>query len=307
MRLKQVAFALITLMGVAAGADFFPLQTGNTWTYRNANTGESFSVAVGLPVVINDRVYNQLRGYVDQPLFVRLNAQNDLIVVNDETFQEQLLTSFTPLERGWWEAPSRTCLQQGRTSEIRSLHDGPAGPFHDVLDLTYRTFSCADIGTDSEQYAENIGMVRRVNTTFAGPRQFDLAYAKVGNIQIDARQHSDFSVSVDQNKPLANLTATLRVQTNSTVPLKLRFATTQEFDVILRDETGKVIWKWSDGQVFAQSEHESSITLGWTAQVQIPLPPSSGSIAQPAVYTVQAWLTTEGPDPYFAATVPVTL
>ncbi|HLX44687.1 MAG TPA: BsuPI-related putative proteinase inhibitor [Bryobacteraceae bacterium] len=307
MRLRQITFALITLIGLAPGADFFPLRTGNTWTYRNSNTGESFSMTVGLPVVMNDRVYNQLRGYVDQPVFVRLNEQNDLIVVNDETFQEQPLTSFTSFDHGWWEAPSRTCLQQGRTSESRGLHDGPAGPFHDVLEVTYRTFSCADIGTESEQYAENIGMVRRVNTTIAGPREFDLVYAKVGNIEIDARQHSSFAISVDQNKPAAFLTATLRVQTNSAAPLKLRFATAQEYDVVLRDDSGKEVWKWSDGQVFAQVEHDRSIAVGWTTQVQIPVPQSIGNNAQPAVYTLQAWLTAEGSDPYYAAAVPVTI
>lgn len=306
MKLNKFVFGLTALVGVAAGADFFPLQTGNTWTYRNPTTGESFSVSVGLPFVINDRVYSQLRGYVDRPLFVRLNEQNDLIVINDETMQEQPLTFFTSFERGWWEAPARTCLQQGRTSEKRGLHDGLSGPFHDVLEITYRTFSCADTGTESEQYAENVGMVRRVNNTFAGPRQFDLVYARVGNIQIDARQHSEFSVSVEQPKQSTDLTAILRVQTNSPLPLKLRFPTAQEFDVILRDEAGKVIWKWSDGQVFTQSEHESSITPGWTAQIQIPRPPSTGN-APPANYSVQAWLTTEGPDPYFAATVPVTI
>ncbi len=301
MRLHKLVFLSAVILSSACAAEFLPLRQGNTWTYRNAATGAQFTVAVGSPVVMGNRVYYLLRGYTQQPLFVRLNEQKDLVEINEETGVEQLLTSFEPFESGWWEAPSRACSEEGQTLQRRGVHTGVAGPIQDVLELNYRVLSCADIGTEREQYAENIGMVQRVESSIAGPQTFDLVYARVGSLQIDARLHASFTVSSIDNQQSTNLTALLRLQTNSELPLKLQFPTSQEFDVALRDEQGKVIWTWSDGQLFAAAEHQTSVSMGWELPVQVPRPESPGN------YTLQAWLTTTGAGAYFAATVPVTV
>jgi hypothetical protein len=118
---------------------------------------------------MNERVYHMLRGYLERPLLVRINERKDLVQVDEETGREQTLTSFAPLDNAWWEAPSRTCRQEGQTLERRGVHDGPAGPIQDAIEIRYRIFGCADVGTDSEQYAAeaaveapHAGSVRRV-------------------------------------------------------------------------------------------------------------------------------------------------
>jgi Intracellular proteinase inhibitor len=278
--------------GAAQGADLMPLQAGNTWTYRESVTGQEFTVRVGTPVMTNERVYHSLSGYVGQRLLVRMDERDALVYLDEESGAERLLTSFQPFEGGWWNAPFRQCEQEGQTLEKPGVHDGEAGPIRQVLELRYRSFSCADAGVESEQYAANIGMVRRVVSSIAGPREFNLVYARVARQIVDAQPHGRFTVSI-------GATARLRLQVNSPAAVVLRFATAQEYELVLRDEAGSVVWKWSDGQMFAQSSHERSVAGEWLMTVDVPWPTQAGR------YTLQAWLTTATDAPQYAATVPL--
>jgi hypothetical protein len=297
----RAAFAALAI-GVCtlSGADFFPQQLGNSWTYREAATGQSFTVRVGTPVFINNRVYQTLQGYTNAVLMVRQDERKQLIMYNESAGVEQILTSFEPFEGGWWEAPTRPCEQLGQTLFQRGRHDGPAGPFADVLEIRYRVVGCADTGVVSEQYAENIGMVRRVVTTFAGPRQYDLVYARIGNSFIEASPYGRFTVSVENRPAAGPLTVTLRLQTNFQYSQILSFPTAQEYDVELRDSAGQLIWAWSQGKFFLQAAHQRTIGGEWTVSVAVPRPPAVGF--NPV--TIHGWLTTTGV-PRYAATVPL--
>lgn len=284
----------VTWLGAGSllGADMFPLQTGNTWIYHESATGQDLIIRVGTPVVAEERVYYSLSGYVEQRVLVRMNETGSMVYLDQETGAERLLTSFEPFERGWWNAPFRQCEQEGQTLEKPGVHDGAAGPILDVQEMRYRSFTCADAGVESEQYAANIGMVRRVVGSIAGPRKFDLVYARVGKQIIDALPHGRFTVSIGDG-------AILRLQVNSPAPVNLLFPTAQEYDLVLKDEAGNVVWKWSDGQMFAQAAHERTVGTEWSAKVIVPWPAQEGN------YTLQAWLTTATDAPQFAATAPV--
>src|SRR5690242_15240428 len=63
---------LLTLCAASAiAADFLPLENGNTWTYRVASTGETLTIRVGTPFLIDDRVYYSLSGFADQRVLAR--------------------------------------------------------------------------------------------------------------------------------------------------------------------------------------------------------------------------------------------
>jgi hypothetical protein len=301
MRRLRIALGTAVLISSAWAADYFPLQQGNVWAYRNSATGELITVSVGTPVMLNEREYYSLRGYAARPVLVRLNGNQELLQVDEDTGRELVLTSFVPLQGGWWDAPWRGCRAMGQTFDKGAVHDGAAGPFHDVLEIFYQPLSCADFGSETEQYAPNIGMVRRVTTTIAGPQTYDLVYARVGSIRIDTTPHASFSVSLQSTWP-PDYTAVLRLRSNAPSPLKLHFTSAQEFEAVLLAETGKVIWRWSDGKTFDLGTHETTVSGEWAAPVQIP-----GSVLASGKYTLQAWLTTDGLIPAFAATVPVTI
>ncbi|MDX2149503.1 MAG: BsuPI-related putative proteinase inhibitor [Bryobacteraceae bacterium] len=289
----------------AWAADFVPLEPGNEWVYRNPALGDTFRVSVGLPVLLNDRVYHPLDGYTESRLLVRYNDRGDLVMVNEENYAESIVTSFTPLDRAWWQAHGRACDQEGQTAETREVYDGPAGPIRGVLRLRYRTHSCADYGTESELFAENIGMVQRVSTTIAGPRTYDLVYARVGRLIVEASAHTRFTVTVDQTQGSELLRATMRLQLEpASAPLKLVFPTSQEYEVVLRDEAGNVVWRFSDSAVFLQALTHKTYHGEWSTTVMIPRPPLTGQPRE-AIYTVHAFLPTI--EPSFSAVVPVTV
>lgn len=309
MNLCKTAMLAIALNSCALlGADFFPLQDGNTWTYREAVTGQTFSVRVGQPVTMAGNQYYKLTGYADSDLLVRVEpVYSQLMYWNEARNQEILLTSFEPFEGGYWVAPLRPCPDQvGQTQVKRGNHAGPAGPVSDVLEISYRAFGCADVGSVQEQFAEHLGMLRRTQTSIAGPRTFDLISARVGSITIDAAPTARFSVSIGPTIAPAPVSATFRLQVNSSLPLTLSFSSGQEYDFVLIDSSGNAIWRWSASRTFLQSLHQRTVTDEWSETVEIPWPAGPDGSPQPGDYTVQASVTPAGPTP-FAATVPVTI
>jgi hypothetical protein len=281
---SRFAFIAALLGSCLFGADLFPLQEGNTWTFREGTTGASFTIAAGAPVAQNGQTYYPLTGYVGQQVLARMDDQGRLVYFDPDSGQEAVLTYFAPLDGGaWWDAPMRMCGEQAQ-----------ALGKHRVVELQYKA-QCADAGDVSEQYAANIGMVRRVTQSIAGPRQYDLTHAKVGGIVIDTLPTARFSLSIDDQ-----LTATLRLEANSTSPVPLQFATGQEYDLTVSGSDGKVVWKWSAGRAFTELLHNRTVTGEWSTTVAVPRP-SAGS------YTLQAWLTTMTATPQFSATIPLTV
>jgi hypothetical protein len=309
MNLVKGAMVAIALHSCALwGGDFFPLRDGNSWTYREPVTGQTFSVRVGPPVAAADHTYYKLTGYLDSELLVRIEEVYGALVYWDEARNREIpLTSFEQFEGGYWLAPFRPCAdQEGQTQLKRGIHDGPAGPVSDVLEVRYRVFGCADIGLAQEQYAEHIGMLRRVQTTIAGPRTFDLISARVGNLTIAAPPSGSFSVSVGPTLAAGPVSATFRLQVNSPSPLTLSFSSGQEYDFALDDSAGNTLWTWSASRMFVQSLHQRTVAGEWTETVEIPWPATAGGSPQPGDYTVRASVTTAG-STAFAAAVPVTI
>src|SRR5436309_2816644 len=113
MKLFQSALIVIALHACALGADFFPLREGNTWTYRQAETGQTFTVRVVQPVAISGNTYYKLTGYVNSDLYVRVEpVYGALVYWNEARNEENILTSFEQFEGGYWYAPFRPCPGQ---------------------------------------------------------------------------------------------------------------------------------------------------------------------------------------------------
>lgn len=309
MNLFKTAIVAIGLHSCALfGADFFPLQQGNTWTYREPATGQTFNVRVGQPVTIAGHVYYDLVGYTNTDLLVRIEETFGSLVYWDNTRnQEFLLTSFEQFEGGHWEAPFRSCPEQDGQGLLNLVnHDGPAGPIPGVLDIRYRAIGCADAGLIEEQYADHLGMLRRVVSTIAGPRTFDVIAARIGNITIEAAPSASFSVSLGPTTGAGPVLATLRLHVNSKLPVTLSFSSDQEYDFALKNSAGTTLWTWSASRTFLQALHQRIVADEWSATVEIPWPTTPGGVLQPGDYTVQAVVTNANSLP-FAATVPVTI
>ena len=278
-----ILFAGATAFAAQNASDYLPLQPGNEWTYRDQRGLATMTVRVGTPALIGGNVYHRLIGYVAEPLWVRFNA--DTLVYRDEERNQDLpLTLFASLDGPWFHAPFRGCEQEGQASERPVGYTGPAGAYEAALQIRYRSFGCADSGIEEEIYQPSIGMLRRTVLTFAGPRHFELVSARIGRIHIVPENTGAFQVSV--RKPLeadTSFTATLRLTLDQ--PMRVRKPSGQDYDVVLKDESGQTIWRWSEGKVFPAGIEERILSGREEYDVTVPAP------RQPGKYTVEAWLT----------------
>ena len=283
---------LLFLAGTSllAAADYLPLETGNAWTYRTA-TGAGFTITVGSTAVVDGTSYYWLTGYTAEPVLVRTGDDGTLYARAAQGKQELPLTVFGNGES--FDAPFRQCAEQGTVEISKAPYQGPAGRFASPLVIAYRILNCADAGTTEEIFAGNIGMLRRTETTIAGPRVFDLVSARIGGVTIAARPSASFRVavsSVEQDR----LAVALHLATTG-APIALEFPTGQRYDFVLRDANGKVLSALKD-VVFPQVVSKILVAGEYIQDVEVPLaaPLASGT------YTLEAWLTAT---PRFAATV----
>jgi hypothetical protein len=287
---------LLCFLALAAGgasvqaAELFPLQPGSRWEYRADGVAEPLVVQVGWnQLYLDGRVYSRLTGYVEQPLWVRLGDDGDIYFLDEETSQERFLTMLHVDTRFWFEAPFRACDQEGQTHSDTVPYSGPTGRLNETTAVRYRSFNCADVGVETEQFAANIGMVSRTVTTFAGPLEYKLVYADTGAVQAAPRKGATLRLSLERNPDRPSLKATLRLTSDADTAERLVFPTSQEFDMRLRDASGAVVWTWSDGEFFTPSIHErEAVNLVYEAEIPLDRagPPLPGGD-----YVVEAWLT----------------
>lgn len=299
MRKFLLLFAAVAAS--AAAGQFFPLQVGNEWTYRDARSGQTITVRVATPIMHDDQVYYALLGYGAERLFVRQDDKGNLVAFDPETMRESGLTQFSATDGLWWNAPHRICEQDGQTQERRSEYRGPAGTIPESLTIRYRSYGCADVGAQEEIFAENIGMLRRIESSIAGPRTFDLVSARVGRLTIQADQHGRFTVSVQDVPAARELQIRLELNVDPSGEIRLQFPTSQQYDAQIRDSAGRLIWQWSDGQAFLQSLSDRAVYGRWVIHLTAPRPQIEWP--QNNRFTITGWLPTLG-GPQYAASTP---
>jgi len=288
----------LCVVTIAAGADFLPLEPGNRWTYRESG-GHTFTVRVGLPALIGGAVYHRLTGYASQPLWVRSDESGALYYRDEEANQDVLLTSFD----SGFSAPLRPCTQKGRPENRRSAYSGPVGQFGSVKTIAYEAIYCADAAIESEQYLENVGMLRRVESSIAGPRIYDLIDARAGSISISELPHTSFRLSAAFSGQA--LKASLRLTVAGGPGLKLTYWSSQDYDLAVRDSNGQVLYHWSATRLFLQMIRERVVDWELLHSIEVPLSEISSRPLPPGTYTVEAWITSGPSLREFAASTQV--
>jgi hypothetical protein len=307
--LMPLLFSTLNVLPATDGTYYsplLPLEVGNHWVYRDASSGQEFTVSVGTPLFAQGNVYVRLTGFVDRPLWVRVTSENVLVYYDEEAERDRILLSF---ESGnfWFDAPFRGCEQLGQTRPERPRYEGPAGRYQYSTELVYKDIPCQSEGVRRELYTENIGMLSRTIETPDGPRTFELVRASIGAQSVGGDETGSFEVSVKPPQSTdSSLKATLRLTNWTAEVLKLPFRTAQRFDIVLRDDQSRELWKWSDGQFFQESLidvlFQGRGEMTWKAEV--PLPPTIDP-TKDRLYTVEAWLTTVEGQARHAAAVPV--
>jgi hypothetical protein len=141
--------------------------------------------------------------------------------------------------------------------------------------------------------------------TIAGPRTFQLVAAHVGASELPSASYG-IEVSLDRPfyynnlmppiiDPWPTARARLAVRNHTEWPVEFTFPTSQRFDFIVRDASGKEVLRWSDGRVFLQViGRETLFQDSRIYSADIVLKSRDGRPLPAGSYTLVGYLTTPG-------------
>jgi len=180
----------------------------------------------------------------------------------------------------------------------------PAGTFSGSLAIDYPPGNCADAGLSDETFAPGVGLLRRTSITIAGPRTLELLYARVRGVSVAGAELSfgasldrpvyisDLQPPVDPSRAIPVLTVRFTLRNTTTTPVNLDFNTGQQYDVVIRDSSGRALYQWSLGILFAQVISRLTVGPGEKNFVlAVPLGDRAGQPFPAGRYTLEVWLT----------------
>lgn len=284
---RTFTLSLWLTTALCAQVEYLPLQTGNRWVYRG--TAGQFTVAVEKPATFDGRDYFLVRGFPSTPeVYLRNDDEGRIWMWDGLAKREKLWLDFTANEAPTGVDP---CNALSRVESREAKYSGPVGEFVNALRVRYTYAGCADAGVDSDVFLPYVGLVQRMAQTIAGPRAYDLVYARLGEVAVVTEAEVSFGVAVDRAVTSARLT--LRNQTGG--PLELKFSSGQMFDVVVREESGADIWRWSDGRVFTQAVMSELVSGERLFVVKLP-------VLKAGRYAVEGFLTTVDGKRFVAST-----
>ncbi|MBI3696579.1 MAG: hypothetical protein HY238_17280 [Acidobacteria bacterium] len=294
-------------------ADYFPLAVGSHWVYvqRGAAAGEPIEVEVTKATRLGDNTYYELSGYAGSRALVRQTPAGDVVQYDDAGGAERLWYAFRAAQP-WRSQLAIPCIAQAIAARNEPVRV-PAGSFPSTLIIQYLPGPCLDAGLVEEAFAPGVGLVKRTETTIAGPRSYELAYAIVNGVAITGPElsfglsidrplyYADFMPPVDPARSLPLLTARLTIRNTSALPLSLLFNSGQQYDLTIRNESGQEVFLWSLGKLFTQGLTRLDLSPGEkTFLIETLLGDRSGKTFPEGRYTVEGWLTTSGAKLYSA-------
>jgi hypothetical protein len=309
--------ALVWLSAFAAGPDYFPLQPGNQWVYRCTGLCPEPAAVVGVTRTdyFAGRWYALVEGFAGRQSWLRQDETGTLWALDSATGLESRWYSFGSAERESYETSVDPCSRVATIASRTHRYQGPAGVFPETLRIGYPPGSCADAGLTEEVFLGWTGLLRRAETTIAGPRTYDLIYARTGGVTVISQPELQFALSldmsvytanlmppVDQNLSIPRMTARLSLRNTTDQPVTLSFSSGQRYDLELRDERGNVVYRWSDGRAFTMVMGEENFGPGEKNYVVVVrLADKQGQPLAPGKYTAVGWITTSGQQPYKAS------
>lgn len=282
---------------VALPSFYFPLDTGNTWVYRAAGPAGVLTktvVVTGTEEVKGVR-YAVVDGLFGNGALVRQDETGRLLVYDIFTNEEHLWIPLGDAEGTNFTTAAVDCTGTGTVGSRSYVHDGPIGHYTTAIEVNYVP-SCADAGMTREVFLPWVGLLQRVETTIAGPRQWDLVYTSVGGNLFANASGLEFTLTLDQPSYKTDATILARFALRNwrapSNPVELNFSSGQEYDVVIRDEKGAEVYRWSDGRFFAQFVHTITVSVEKNWVVPIALGKLNGGKGLAAGrYSAEVFLT----------------
>jgi hypothetical protein len=235
----------------------------------------------------NGREYFRVR-YFERTVFLRANEDGSVVVYNATTATEEPWLSPGAAEGTAFETRLDQCTNTGRIESRRAEVDTPAGRFSNAVQISFRG-NCADAGTTQQFYAPGVGLVVHEETSFAGPRRYELIYYRAGGAQHTGPEIS-FEMALDSPRYPAGAVMAVRLTLRSTAaePVLLQFPSGQSFDLKIHNEAGEIVYTWSADKLFAMVFREERFGPG-ERTYGFPVPLLN---LPPGRYKAEGYLTT---------------
>ncbi len=304
----------------AVTPDYFPLMAGNQWIYRSSGRAgtSTWMLEVARIEIVDGKVYSRMRGipaFGGSEALVRMEEDGTLYVRSPERGAiEQVWAAFGTPEGVPYRTGIDPCNREARIESRGARYSGPVGEFDRALKIAYLPAGCADAGLTEELFLPYVGLIRRTMTTIAGPVSYDLIYARMGGVTYVTEREVAFQLSLDRPLYYANfmppvdpvrsvpeMTARLTLRNTHPLPVALNFANGQSYELALKTEDGREVYRWSEGKAFIEMLRRESLELGERNYVEVVrLADKAGKTLPEGRYVAEAWLTTMGPRLYSA-------
>ncbi|MFN0172898.1 MAG: BsuPI-related putative proteinase inhibitor [Bryobacteraceae bacterium] len=298
----KILFTLMLAAGCAWGqSEYVPLQVGNQWIYQTP-TGTARAEIVRSEL-FGGREYFLYRPTFAAEAWLRMADDGTLWQYDPEARKEDVRVAFATPEGGTFETVADPCNRQGIMTTRNGKHTGPVGEFNRVVIVRYPSANCADAGLEREIYAPWIGLVYVGNITIAGPRPYELIYARLGGVTVLSGPEISFSLTLDRAVYTGQpITARITLRHSQPAPLQMTFPSSQTYDLVLKNSQGETVYQWSRGQFFAALVRNETFAPGeYNWVVTVPLQATGGRPLQAGKYTAEVWLTPAGPRSFAAA------
>ncbi len=245
--------------------DYFPLATGHQWVYRSVDRSFSsvFAVEVKQTQTFNGREYFLVEGFQEQNrVWLRADDAGRVWMWSERARAEEIWIDFAAQPPATFKPGSDFCASSAVVESREWPYKGPIGEFKNALSVKYVPGSCADAGLDRDVFLPSVGLVQRTSLTIAGPRTYDLIYARLGSTVIGGGE-AGFSLTLDKHTYWANMmppvdparsipvmTARLTVRNGTGEPMELNFNSSQRFNIVIYDSRGEVVYHWAAARLF---------------------------------------------------------
>jgi hypothetical protein len=258
-----------------AQQEYFPLEVGNQWIYRVGGSfdGGTHVVEVTSTRTVSQREYFVVTGFPGNPLLLRKTDEGTLVFFNEEDNQEHTWVAFQAATGEAFRSEIDDCspvaVIRSKTARLQS----PLGQFDSALEVGYAPGRCADAGLIRESFLPNVGLAQRRESNIAGEQVWDLIYARLGFTVIGEKELS-FSGSLDapSYKPGTTMTVRMTVRSTQEQPLRLNFPSSQDYDVVIRNEAGETVYVWSSTRSFLGESRTVEVAgeKNWALTVRAP-------------------------------------
>lgn len=312
----RLALASFLIMKAAAQVpEYLPLAPGNQWVYSPSGLGAPLTAEVVRSEQFGDQTYYLLRGLPPADLWLRRLDNGAYVAYDPETKKERPWLDFSAADGVEFPTTAHPCSTTAVIKD-RSYHGRfEVGEFSNVAFVQYAAGVCADAGFNSDFFLPYVGLLQRTETTIAGPRTWSLVYARINDTLVVTAPEVAAGLSIDKavyesvdvplpgrGRAASTVRARFSIRNFGGQPLEIVFPTGQTYEFVLRDESGKTLWRWSDGQTFTQALHSESIQGEKNWAVFVPLYDNKGNIFPAGRYTLEAYLAT-GSEPRWRAQV----